>query len=232
MRAPVKTNLPPGFSGSFKKEQDFPPERPIEEYETETIMEPAVPNNVGQADPEEVIKKHSKPDESEKSISDILKPEGVLDSLKSLGIEIDSTDLEKYLFYGFVEKTVPVMKLSDKKSFTVKIRTLTSKQYMAVEDMIGDRLRISDMTREGMGSYRTLAVLSLAVTELMGRTTTEGLVEAKLPSELRNKAYENLKIIEELSPGVVNKINLIHSTLTTAFNNMLDYGNSPFLTAY
>ena len=222
MKAPVRTQMPPGQGGSFATPPK-PPERT-----------PVAPNHgsfPGIEEKDSAWEEKSVPippaDAPKKKIEEVLKPEGVLSSLKKMGVDITEEDIEIYLFQGTVEKVVPVMKISEKKSFTAKIRTLTSEQYMVVEEIVGDSLRVTDMTREGVSSLRTLAVLSVGVTELMGRPTIKTW-ESSISE--KDKAVENMSVIKALAPGVVNKINLLHAALTTTFNNMLDDGNSPFLT--
>ena len=222
MKAPVRTQMTPGQGGSF----ETPPKTP-----ERTPVTPDHGSLPGRNEEESVWEEKSIPvppvDAPKKTIEEVLKPDGILTRLKEMGVEITEEDIELYLFRGTVEKTVPVFKINNNKSFTAKIRTLTSEQYMVVEEIIGDSLRITDMTREGVASLRTLAVLAVATTELMGRPTIKTW-EADIPE--KEKALENMAVIKALAPGVVNKINLLHSSLTTTFNNMLDDGNSPFLT--
>lgn len=236
MRAPTKTRIPEGSSGSFQKPEPIKREvplnqeepRPFEGDEAEPVKESgwSLP---AEKELEETIRKHTK-EEKVEEIDDILKPRGVLDALKEMGIEITENDINDYLFYGTVKKTINVFKIKKEKSFTATIRTLTSKDYMVVENIIGDYLKQSDMTREGLGSLRTLSVLSLGVVELQGRPTIDSWdSEDDTMGAIKKRGLENKKILEELAPGTINKINHIHATLTTAFNNMLHEGNSPFL---
>lgn len=253
MKIPTKVNVPPGAGGSFRKpdslkrieaeevqkrreaaeEDSWSYSKPVKEEPVEDLSQaPTETQEVSggwKAPEKETLPTPADPEPKE--ISDILKPQGVLDSLKTMGVEITEQDIENYLFQGYVEKNVVVFKMSEKEDFTAKIRTLSSKHYMAVEERIADYLRVDDMTREGLGSLRTLCVLSLAVTGLMGRPTigSWGDEANPTPEVLRRLSTENMKVIEELAPGVVNKINVIHASLTTAFNRMLDDGNSPFL---
>ena len=238
MKAPIRTSVPSGTAGSFQKPDSFKnaveqeasrkEARPFEEDETESKQESgwSVPP---EDQLEETIKKHTKVEKVEQ-LEDILKPQGVLKSLKEMGIEVTEEDVNDYLFYGTVKKTVNVFQIRKNKFFTTTIRTLTSKDYMVVEDILGDYLKYNDMTREGLASLRTLSVLSLGVVELQGRPTIDSWDSSDDSAvAIKKRALENKKILEELAPGTINKINHIHAALTTAFNNMLDEGNSPFL---
>lgn len=245
MKIPTQTRIPPGSGGSFNKPEAM--QRVIADENSRRRREGSETNT------EEHHEYHKTPAPQQSSMDDggweapqapqapqvpqekepetleaSLKPEGVLEKLKELGVEITEEDIEYYLFKGAVEKTVPVFKVNKQKTFSAKIRTLTSAQYMVVEELVGDSLRITDMTREGVSSLRTLAVLSMAVVELMGRPTIK-IWESSEHSE-KEKAKENMQVLKALSPGVVNKINHLHAALTTTFNAMLDDGNSPFLT--
>jgi len=224
MKPPVRTQMPPGQGGSFATPPK-PPER--------TPVTPDHGSLPGRNEEESVWEEKSIPvppvDAPKKKIEEVLKPSGVLSSLKKMGVDITEEDIEIYLFQGTVEKTVPVFKINNKKTFTAKIRTLTSAQYMIVEEIIGDELRVSDMTRDGLSNLRTLTVLSAGVTHLLGRpsikTWEDGIPE-------KEKFLQNLTILKELAPGVINKINHIHSAVTSTFNSMMDDGNSPFLTNF
>jgi len=243
MKAPIRTTMPPGAGGSFNKpeamksaiEQDRSRRRTSEEEHEFRQSNPAPSNkpdsiqdegwSVPTPTPDIQLPKEDVPD----SFEEVLKPEGVLKELKRLGVEITEEDIEYYLFKGSLEKTIPIFKISNKKTFTAKIRTLTGDQYMVVEEIVGDSLRITDMTREGVSHLRTIAVLSMAVVDLMGRPTIKTWgsdISEKI------KAMENMTVIKALAPGVINKINHLHSAMTVAFNTMLDEGNSPFLTSF
>jgi len=240
MKVPTRTHVPAETPGSFQMPESLKKKvqeqealrrekaRPFEGDETESVQEGgwSVPS---EEELEETIQKNTKVEKVEE-LDDILKPRGVLKALKEMGVEITEDDVNDYLFYGTIKKSVNIFQMKKGKFFTATIRTLTSKDYMVVEDIIGDYLKFNDMTREGLGSLRTLSVLSLGVVELQGRPTIDSW-DSKDDSAaaIKKRALENKKVLEELAPGTINKINHVHAALTTAFNNMLDEGNSPFL---
>lgn len=157
-----------------------------------------------------------------------LRPKGILGDLEKQGIKLTEDQLALYLYKGFVEADADIFKISEKDTFKVKIRTLSSFHCRLVDEIVAENLSKQDMTREGVASLRTVVVLSLGVTHINGAALP--IMDAKSKSEVKEKALENMNEIEDLAPAVANKINSLHSSLTTALNLIISSGNSPFLT--
>jgi len=222
--------MPPELKATgerFMAKQSEEEQRPaIEESFSQEAYD--APLEVSAHIPEEAFEK--KPEESTYKVPT---PE---ENLSRIGIYLTDDDYHNIVFRGGFEKDIVVIPSRGKmRELRASIKTLKTKEYDAIDELLAEDVGTIKMTNEGFTSRRSLWILTFAVTKLDGKPLSKPIftrsnsgdrdvVDLKATARDRKE-----KVIGELSPVIVNELIALHAALTTNMDLILNEQKGAYL---
>ena len=157
------------------------------------------------------------------------------ENLARIGVELDDDDYHNIVFRGGLEKEVVVFPaISKTRELRAVIKTLKTKEYDSIDEILAEDYKTTAMTNDGVTSRRSLLILSFAVVKLDGKALTKpifyqdesgkNVVDVKATARDRKE-----KILGELSPVVVNELISIHAILTINMELILKESKAKYI---
>jgi len=157
------------------------------------------------------------------------------DNLIRIGITLSDDDYHNIVFRGGLEKEVVVFPaLKKTRELRATVRTLKTKEYDAIDELLAEDVRGIAMTNEGYTSRRALWILAFSVVKLDGKILTKphftkddtgkDVVDIKATARERKE-----RILGELSPIIINELISIHAILTTNMDLILRENKTEYL---
>lgn len=140
-----------------------------------------------------------------------------LDILKSHGIEPSENDYHSLLFRGFVEKSVNIASIPGGKKLTAKIKTLTTEEVEAVDELVAKDIENIPMTQVGLDARRSSWSLAFAVTELNEKPVCKPVMNGN-KIDIKATAAERREVLTKMSPYIIDKVIRIHAEMSAAFS--------------
>lgn len=212
--------------GAVAEKLNMSNNKPVEK-DSAPVVEKAKPEPVVEArkqglDPEiqEEMAEHE--EKSKKAAEELANP---IKRLAKIGIELTEDDVHRYMFKGFLEKTIPLTK-GFKRDMTVTLKTLTSEEYLMGDQLLASEIDSGQhMTREGMEQLRSVLMLVFGISQL----NEKPLVKKSHNMGLEEIALTCRPVVQALSAGVLNKILKLHIMFSQALQQIVTDGDSPFL---
>jgi hypothetical protein len=149
----------------------------------------------------------------------VREPIDPLKNLKELGIELEDEDFQKLLFKGFIEKDVEVVpSIRGSKPLVATFKLLTTNEYDLIDELIGEDIKVLNMTNDGFQSRRSAWILAVGITKLMGKPVCPPVLRKDKNIDLKATYRRKRDILGLLSPAVITKMMKIHGTFTVTAN--------------
>lgn len=186
-----------------------------QEQEREGPSESWPLNEDAQTDaPESAENPEAKPEEQ--------KPLDPLEMLKKIGVTPTEDDFYNFIFKGYIEKTLELVKSSIAGvSLTVTLRTLTAQELDFVDELVAEDLDNIKMTNQGIAIRRSMWTLAFALHKLNGKPVIKELVEDGKP-KLKENARAKRAVIQRLAPTILDMMLRTHAVMTTAFGLVIN----------
>lgn len=226
----------PGAKGSFgippelKAQGDRLMAQTREEYEADETRRPSM---AAYSDVEET--QEQAPEAPVKAEEDGFKIPTPEESLARIGIHLNDEDYHSVVFRGVLEKDVCVLPAMGKtRELRATIRTLKTKEYDAIDELLADDIKGISMTNDGFTSRRSLWILSFAVVKLDNKPLSKPIMtiddNGTSVVDIKRTARERKdNVLGELSPIVINELIAIHAALTTNMEVILRINKGEYL---
>ena len=142
-----------------------------------------------------------------------------LTALEEVGIELEDEDFQKLLFKGFIEKEVAVVPpIRGSQPLNANFKLLTGNEYDLVDELLGEELKSVNMTNEGFQTRKSMWILSLGITKLMGKPVCQPIMTEDKKVDPKKTARKKRQVLGLLAPSVITKMMAIHGTFTVSAN--------------
>jgi hypothetical protein len=186
----------------------------VEESSGPEVLE----DNFGEAPVEHVPKAES----SEEIVEDATKAKTPLTNLEEMGINLDDEDFQKLIFKGYIEKDVEVIpSIRGSKPLIATFKLLTGNEYDLIDELVGEEIKVLDMTNDGFQTRRSMWILALGLTKLMGKPICPPVLGKDKKINFKATYKRKREIVGLLSPAVLTKMMKIHGTFTLAANAII-----------
>jgi len=133
--------------------------------------------------------------------------------LKAIGAKFTDEDFHKLLFRGYYETELDIIK----DRFKATLKTLTTKEYDEVDELLAEEIKTIPMTSDGYNNRYAMWIISFGVTQLMGKPVAkvvmkDNVIDAKETAKKRREAFGML------APQLTNLLIQKHGVLTVALN--------------
>lgn len=229
-------NVVPGAKGSFgippelKAQGDRLMSQSREEYEADETRRPSM---TAYSDVEEAQEKvPDAPVKAEEEGFRIPTPE---ESLARIGVHLTDEDYHSVVFRGVLEKDVCVLPAMGRtRELRATIRTLKTKEYDAIDELLADDIKGISMTNDGFTSRRSLWILAFAVVKLDNKQLSKPVMtiddNGTSIVDIKKTARERKdNVLGELSPIVINELIALHAALTTNMEVILRINKGEYL---
>jgi hypothetical protein len=225
----------PGAKGSFgippelKAQGDRLMSQSREEYEADETRRP---NMTAYSDDEPSVAQSEPVQEAPEEGFKIPTPE---ESLARIGINLNDDDYHSIVFRGVLEKEVCVLPAMGKtRELRATIRTLKTKEYDAIDELLADDIKGIPMTNDGFTSRRSLWILAFAVVKLDGKPLSKPVMttddNGTAIVDIKRTAKERKdNVLGELSPIIINELIATHAALTTNMEVILRTNKGEYL---
>lgn len=164
---------------------------------------------------------------TKKSIDDNANP---IKSLEKIGVTLESEDFHKLVFKGHIEKEVEVVpEIMGNKPLIATFKLLTVGEYDMVDELLGEDIKMLEMTRDGFDTRRSTWIITMAVTKLNGKPVCKPIIGKDKKVNWKATYRKKREIIALLSPTVMTKMIHIHGIFTMSANAIVSNPEADFL---
>jgi hypothetical protein len=150
-------------------------------------------------------------------------------ALKAVGIELSDSDFQSIIYRGYVEKEVELVpSVGGIKAMTVKLKTLTPEEFNLADELVAEDLETIKGTNAGFQIRRELWNVAFAAIEINGREIAKVKREKDADPDLKELARSRHKILQQLSPGVINKLIKTVTIMGWAISSIVEDPKSNF----
>ena len=129
------------------------------------------------------------------------------DALNAIGLSLTDQDFQSVLYRGYVEKEMELVPaIGGIKPMMVKLKTLTPEEFNLVDELVAEDLENIKGTNTGFQVRRELWNVAFATIEINGREIAKVKRDKDTEPDLKDLARKRQKILQQLAPGVINKL--------------------------
>jgi len=156
---------------------------------------------------------------------------------KDLGIKFTQEDFQSFLFRGYVEKDIVIVKnpVDEKNSFVATFRTLTGGDHDMIDELLAKELYDTPLQRDAVATRRSMWNMAFAIHKLKGKPIVKPVFKKDKSGEETSKvdkaatAKAKRKVLALLSPQLLDKTARIYSKLSVALTRIVEDPESDFL---